>query len=297
MRDRAIHRQTAASRGLDKSEPFMSFASFTNPRARRRAILASAAVAALSAAGALTGADVARAAAISTADLQGPSLPSLSPLVDRLKSAVVSIKLNTSNDGSKSEQSEGLPSEFQRFVKRFGEQNGAFQDTIVGEGSGFFISSDGYIVTNNDVAQNAKSVAVTMMDGKTLDAEVVGSDAKTDLALLKVRQPGDYPFVSLSKQPPKIGDWVVAVGKPNGLGGAIAVGIVSADGRDTRDSSYDRFLQIDAPFNKNYLGGPTFNMQGEVVGVNAAIHSTSGGSIGVGLAVPANTVETVVNAL
>ena len=268
----------------------MSFASFTNPRARRRAILASAAAAALSAASALTGADVARAAAISTADLQGPSLPSLAPLVDRVKSAVVSIKLNTANDGSNSEQSEG-------FVKQFGEQNGASQDTIVGEGFGFFISSDGYIVTNNDVVQNAKSVAVTMMDGKTLDAEVVGSDAKTDLALLKVRQPGDYPFVSLSKQPPKIGDWVVAVGKPNGLGGTIAVGIVSADGRDTRDGSYDRFLQIDAPFNKNYLGGPTFNMQGEVVGVNAAIRSTSGGNIGVGLAVPANTVATVVNAL
>jgi serine protease Do len=128
----------------------MSFASFTNPRARRRAILASAAVAALSAAVALTGADVARAAAISTADLQGPSLPSLSPLVDRVKP----------NDGSKSEQSEGLPSEFQQFVNRFGEQNGASQDTIVGEGFGFFISSDGYIVTNNDVVQNAKSVAV-----------------------------------------------------------------------------------------------------------------------------------------
>ena len=275
----------------------MSFASFTSPRARRRAILASAAVAALSAAGALTGADVARAAAISTADLQGPSLPSLSPLVDRVKSAVVSIRLNTANDGSKSEQSEGLPSEFQQFVKRFGEQNGASQDTIVGEGSGFFISSDGYIVTNNDVVQNAKSVAVTMMDGKTLDAEVVGSDAKTDLALLKVRQPGDYPFVNLSKQAPKIGDWVVAVGKPNGLGGTIAAGIVSADGHDTRDGSYDRFLQIDAPFNRDYLGGPAFNMQGEVVGVNTAIHSTSGGSMGVGLAVPANTVETVVNAL
>jgi serine protease Do len=147
------------------------------------------------------------------------------------------------------------------------------------------------------VVQNAKSVAVTMMDGKTLDAEVVGSDAKTDIALLKVRQPGDYTFVSLSKQTPKLGDWVVAIGKPNGLGSTVAAGVVSADGRDMSDGSYVRFLKIDAPFNQDYLGGPAFNMQGEVVGVNIAVHSTSGGSVGVGLAVPANTVETVVSAL
>jgi serine protease Do len=135
---------------------------------------------------------------------------------------------------------------------------------------------------------------VTMMDGKTLDAEVVGSDAKSDIALLKVRQPGDYPFVTLSKQAPKIGDWVVAISKPDSSGDAIGAGVVAAD---MRDDSSDHFLQIDAPFNKYYLGGPSFNMQGEVVGVNTAIHSASGGSIGVGLAVPANTVETVVSAL
>jgi serine protease Do len=224
-------------------------------------------------------------------------LPSLAPLVDRVKPAVVSVKVNTVNEGSESEQSEGVTSEIQQFLKRFGEEGGASQDTIVGEGSGFFISSDGYIVTNNDVVRNAKSVVVAMMDGKTLDAEVVGSDARTDIALLKVRQPGDYPFVNLSKQAPKLGDWVVAIGKPNGLGGTIAAGVVSADERDTREGSYDRFLKIDAPFSKDYLGGPAFNMQGEVIGLNLAVHSTSGGSFGVGIAVPANTVEAVVSAL
>jgi serine protease Do len=274
----------------------MSFASFTSPRARRRAILTSAAVVALAAAGALgegalTGSDAARAAAISTADL-GPSLPSLSPLVDRVKSAVVLIKV-TVNDGSKSEQSD----QSEGPSPRVGEQDSPSQDSIVGEGSGFFISSDGYIVTNNVVLRNAKSVAVITMDGKTLDADMVGLDGKTDIALLKVRQAGDYPFVTLSKQAPKIGDWVVAIGKPNSSGGAIAAGVVSAGGRDMREGSYDRFLQIDAPFNSDYLGAPAFNMQGEVVGVNIAVHSTSGGRFGVGLAVPANNVETIVSAL
>ena len=279
----------------------MSLACFPNLRARRGAILASTAVA-LSAAvalgeGALTGSDVARAAAVSTAGLPSTSLPSLAPLVDRVKSAVVSVKVNTVNDSSESEQSEGVNSEIQQFLKRFGEEDGASQEKSVGEGSGFFISSDGYIVTDNDVVQNAKSVTVTMMDGKTLDADVVGSDAITGIALLKVRQPSDYPFVSLSKQTPKLGDWVVAIGKPNDSGGTVAAGVVSADGHDVSDGSYVRFLKIDAPFNKDYLGGPAFNMQGEVVGVNIAVHSTSGGSVGVGLAVPANTAETVVSAL
>jgi serine protease Do len=136
-----------------------------------------------------------------------------------------------------------------------------------------------------------------MMDGKTLDAEVVGADARTDLALLKVRQPADYPFLTFSKEASKIGDWVVAIGKQNGLDGAVAAGIVSAEGGDVRHGSYDRFLKIDAPFTGGNSGGPVFNMQGEVVGVNTAIYSPSGGDVGVGLAIPASTVETVASAL
>ncbi len=126
------------------------------------------------------------------------------------------------------------------------------------------------------MVQNAKSVTVTTIDGKTMDAKVVGTDPKTDLALLKVSESGDYPFVAFSKQQPKIGDWVVAIGNPYGLGGTVTAGIISADGRDIGDGPYDRFLQIDAPINRGNSGGPTFNMQGEVVGVNTAIYLAFG---------------------
>jgi serine protease Do len=283
----------------------MFFANFTTARMRRRAIFSSAAVAALAAAaalgvGALLGSDVALAATQSTTDLQGPSLPSLAPLVDRVKPAVVSIKVDSINDDSnsaKSDQSDGVPSEIQQSLERLGEQSSARQGPVAVEGSGFFISSDGYIVTNKHLVQNAKSVAVTMMDGKTLDAEVVGGDARTNIAVLKVRERADYPFVTFSKQPAKIGDWVVAIGNPNVVGAMVAAGIVAGEGGDTRDGSYGRFLQIDAPFNRGNLGGPAFNMQGEVVGMNSAIHSPLSGSVGVGLAVPASTVEFVANAL
>jgi len=168
---------------------------------------------------------------------------------------------------------------------------------MMGEGSGFFISADGYIVTNNHVVDHAKSVTVTTQDGKTLDAKVVGTDPKTDLALLKVNEAGDYPFVAFSKETPRIGDWVVAIGNPYGLGGTVTAGIISAEGRDIGDGPYDRFLQIDAPINRGNSGGPTFNMKGEVVGVNTAIYSPSGGSVGIGFAIPSTTADTVISAL
>ena len=136
-----------------------------------------------------------------------------------------------------------------------------------------------------------------MDDGKILDAKVVGTDPKTDLALLKVNQPGDYPYVAFAKDAPKIGDWVLAIGNPYGLGGTVTAGIISAKGRDIGDGPYDRFLQIDAPMNKGNSGGPTFNEEGQVVGVNTAIYSPSGGSVGIGFAIPSNTVERVVTAL
>ena len=193
-----------------------------------------------------------------------------------------------------------LPPEIQQFLKRFGEQNGAPANPnsiIIGEGSGFFISSDGYIVTNYHVVQDSKSVTMTMDNGKVLDAKVVGTDPKTDLALLKVEQPGDYPYVTLDKATPKIGDWVVCIGNPYGLGGTVTAGIISAKGRNIGDGPYDRFLQIDAPINKGNSGGPAFDEEGQVVGVNTAIYSPSGGSVGIGFAIPATTVERVVTAL
>jgi serine protease Do len=276
-------------------------------RSRNR-ILASAAVLALATAGAigegaLTAPPPARAANVSIPAGQGPQadlLPSFAPLIARVKPAVVSVKVKIEHDGQSDSALGDLPPEIQQFLKRFGEQNGAPanpRSVIVGEGSGFFISKDGYIVTNYHVVQNSKAVTVTMDNGKVLDAKVVGTDPKTDLALLKADHPDDYSYVTFAKGAPRIGDWVVAIGNPYGLGGTVTAGIISAEGRDIGDGPYDRFLQIDAPINKGNSGGPTFNEEGQVVGVNTAIYSPSGGSVGIGFAIPASTVDRVVTAL
>ena len=165
------------------------------------------------------------------------------------------------------------------------------------QGSGFFISSDGYIVTNNHVVDHATEVTVTTSDGKTLAAKVIGTDPKTDLALLKVNDAGTYPFVKFAAQTPRVGDWVIAVGNPFGLGGTVTAGIVSARGRDIGSGPYDDFIQIDAPVNHGNSGGPTFNTDGEVVGVNTAIFSPSGGSVGIGFAIAGDVVQKVVDQL
>jgi serine protease Do len=286
--------------------PVFRSSSFSRGRSR---ILASAAIVALATAGAigegaLTAPHAARAANVSTPAGQSSQpdlLPSFAPLIARVKPAVVSVKVKIVHDGTADGSALGdLPPEIQQFLRRFGEQNGAPanpRSIIMGEGSGFFISHDGFIVTNDHVVQNSKAVTVTMDDGKVFDAKVIGTDPKTDLALLKVEQPGDYPYVTLAKGTPQIGDWVVAIGNPYGLGGTVTAGIISAKGRDIGDGPYDRFLQIDAPINKGNSGGPAFNEQGEVVGVNTAIYSPSGGSVGIGFAIPASTVERVVTAL
>jgi serine protease Do len=151
-------------------------------------------------------------------------------------------------------------------------------------------------VTNNHVVENGSEVQVVMDDGRTLDAEVVGTDTRTDLALLKVES-DDFPFVRLSGRKPRVGDWVFAVGNPFGLGGTVTAGIVSAQNRDIGAGPYDDFIQIDAPVNRGNSGGPTFNLAGEVVGINTAIFSPSGGSVGIAFAIPAATVERVVAAL
>jgi serine protease Do len=165
---------------------------------------------------------------------------------------------------------------------------------ITGEGSGFFISADGYAVTNNHVVDHAESVQVTMDDGTSYTAKVVGTDPKTDLALIKVDGKKDFPFVKFSDQKPRIGDWVVAVGNPFGLGGTVTAGIVSASGRDIGNGPYDDFIQIDAPINKGNSGGPAFDMNGNVIGVNTAIYSPSGGSVGIGFDIPSTTAKLVV---
>ncbi len=286
----------------------MSYPTFASPR---RTILASVAVAALAAAGAfaegaLTTSHPAHAAPVVTSDLDAQAAPSFATLIERVKPAVVSVKVKIANAASEDSgvQTDNLPPEIQQFLKRFGGgmggMNGAPQNShpmMMGEGSGFFVSADGYIVTNNHVVQNAKTVTVTMDNGKTLDAKVIGTDPKTDVALIKVTEAGDYPFVTFAKEMPRIGDWVVAIGNPYGLGGTVTAGIVSAEGRDIGDGPYDRFIQIDAPINKGNSGGPTFNTKGEVVGMNTAIFSPSGGSVGIGFAIPASTVSSVESAL
>ena len=169
-------------------------------------------------------------------------------------------------------------------------------NVILGQGSGFFISADGYAVTNNHVVEKAESVKVTTDDGKSHDAKVIGTDPRTDLALIKV-DGGPFPYVKLSDNVPRIGDWVLAVGNPFGLGGTVTAGIVSARGRDIGASAYDDFIQIDAPVNKGNSGGPTFDTEGNVIGVNTAIFSPSGGSVGIAFAIPADTVKSVVSQL
>jgi serine protease Do len=168
------------------------------------------------------------------------------------------------------------------------------QRRIEGQGSGFIIDAAGYVVTNNHVVDNATKIVVTMHDGRKLDATLVGHDPKTDLALIKVNASG-LPHVGFGdSDKSRVGDWVVAIGNPFGLGGTATAGIISARGRDIQSGPYDDYLQLDAPINFGNSGGPVFNVAGEVVGVNTAIFSPNGGNIGIGFAIPANQAKTVV---
>jgi serine protease Do len=166
--------------------------------------------------------------------------------------------------------------------------------TIVGEGSGFFISPDGYAVTNNHVVDHAKSVQVTTDDGSIYTAKVIGTDPKTDLALIKVDGKSNFPYVQFAQHEPRVGDWVIAVGNPFGLGGTVTAGIVSAQGRNIGSGPYDDYIQIDAPINKGNSGGPAFDVDGKVIGINTAIYSPSGGSVGIGFDIPAVTAQRVI---
>ncbi len=241
-------------------------------------------------------------------------LPSFADLVDRVKPAVVSIYVKATpeqglvahipqgNNGA-SPFPPGSPFEF--FFRQFGiPQPGGPGFSFKGkkpivraEGSGFFISPDGYLVTNNHVVDHAKSLEIKTTDGDTYKAKIVGVDPKTDLALLKVKGRTDFPYVAFAKTSPRIGDWVVAMGNPFGLGGTVTAGIVSARGRDIGSGPYDDYIQIDAPVNKGNSGGPTFNLKGEVVGVNTAIYSPSGGSVGIAFDIPSQTAKSITDQL
>jgi serine protease Do len=165
------------------------------------------------------------------------------------------------------------------------------------QGSGFVISPDGYVVTNNHVIDGAGTIQVSFDRDNKFDAELIGTDQRTDLALLKLKANGKtFPYVKLSNSVPRVGDWVIAVGNPFGLGGTVTAGIVSAQGRDIGSGPYD-YMQIDAAVNKGNSGGPTFNLEGEVVGVNTAIYSPSGGNVGIAFAIPAKTATEVLEQL
>jgi serine protease Do len=237
-------------------------------------------------------------------------MPSFADVVTAVEPAVVSIRVKAE---ARAETSgfDGMPQggPFEWF-KEFGPRsdrgpgqgmpgmpNRGQRGFVTGQGSGFFISGDGYVVTNNHVVDGATEVKVTMDDGSEYDAKVIGVDEKTDVALLKVDAERDFPYVTFDDGDIRVGDWVVAVGNPFGLGGSVTAGIVSARGRDIGAGPYDDFIQIDAPINKGNSGGPTFNLQGEVVGVNTAIYSPSGGSVGIGFAIPAATVHQIVEDL
>jgi serine protease Do len=233
-------------------------------------------------------------------------------IVEKVKPAVISVrvKVDAGPEAMNLQGQGNLPfppgSPMERFFKRFaqpddgnGNGNGAPRGPrgATGQGSGFFISADGYAVTNNHVVENASTVQVITDDGKTYSAKVIGTDPRSDLALIKVDASGDFPYAKLSDQNPRIGDWVLAVGNPFGLGGTVTAGIVSARGRDIGAGPYDDFIQIDAPVNKGNSGGPTFDVDGNVIGVNTAIFSPSGGSVGIAFAIPADTVKSVVSQL
>jgi len=246
-------------------------------------------------------------------DTQRPA--GFADVVAKVKPAVISVRVKVSgsaepalsqDEGDDEEQQipvqPGAPLDkfFRQFGDQFGQQFGRQfgpqaprRHGVTGEGSGFFITADGYAVTNNHVVDHASSVQVTTDDGTVYPAKVVGTDPKTDLALIKVDGKKDFAFVKFAEYAPQVGDWVVAVGNPFGLGGTVTAGIVSARGRDI-GGSYGDYLQIDAPINKGNSGGPAFDVNGNVIGVNTAIFSPSGGSVGIGFDIPADTAKLVV---
>src|SRR5215470_2935302 len=286
----------------------------TQPRFKRRLLAGVATVALLAAGSAYTmraysadahlGASPFGASSAARVPATQVALPGFADLVTAVRPAVVSVRVKAEAAAQQTADSDDeSPLEpFEKFFKEFRGPNGqrmapgqeGRRQFVRGQGSGFFISPDGYIVTNNHVVDHAVKVEVIADSGATFDAKVIGTDAKSDLALIKVDGHTDFPFVKLAETPPKIGEWVVAMGNPFGLGGTVTAGIVSAQGRDIGSSPYDDYIQIDAPVNRGNSGGPTFNLKGEVIGVNTAIYSPSGGSVGIAFDIPASTVASVV---
>lgn len=236
----------------------------------------------------------------------GSSPESFSGLAKKVTPAVVNIASTHKVSGADVEAPDlpfGFPkgSPFEKYFKQFRDQMGEHQRDkakprmAVGLGSGFIVDPEGYVVTNNHVVDGAAEVKVRLDDDKVYAAQVIGTDPQTDLALLKIDAKRPLPAVQFGDSgKTEVGDWVMAVGNPFGLGGTVTAGIVSARGRNIDAGPYDDFLQIDAPINQGNSGGPLFNMDGAVIGVNTAIYSPNGGSVGIGFAIPSNIVKSVV---
>jgi serine protease Do len=265
--------------------------------------------------------------------VEGVQTIGFADVVEKVQPAVVSVRVKAridnvsmnEGDGNGGDQGFGIPGfedlpkdhPMRRFFKEFGgrgdNQDGGQDEgrraegkngkgkqgegriRPVSQGSGFFISDDGYIVTNNHVVEGGAAFTVVMDDGKEIDAKLVGTDPKTDLALLKIEATKKFTYVEFADETGvRVGDWVVAIGNPFGLGGTVTAGIVSGLGRDIGAGPYSDFIQIDAAVNRGNSGGPAFNLKGQVVGINTAIFSPSGGNVGIAFAIPASTAKEVV---
>ncbi len=240
------------------------------------------------------------------------SLESFAPVVDKALPAVVNISTTQKikNDATQilpdmgsDDMSRGKQQELQRFLERFGFPmqdglNGSPEREVQSLGSGFLIDPAGYVVTNNHVIAAATQITVTLANDKKLEAKVVGRDPKTDLALLKVESEKPLPYVEFgNSETMKVGDWVIAIGNPFGLGSTVTAGIISARSRNINAGPFDDFIQTDAAINRGNSGGPMFNQQGEVIGVNTAIFSPSGGSVGIGFAIPTALAKPILDQL
>ncbi|HEY2032097.1 MAG TPA: DegQ family serine endoprotease [Rhizomicrobium sp.] len=223
---------------------------------------------------------------------------SFADLVERVSPAVVTITVEEQVKQQTALDPDQIPEPFRDFFNQFGGQGGRqfrAPQKAIAMGSGFVINKDGYIVTNNHVVADGKKITVKFPDGREFNAKLIGTDAATDVALLKVKSDKPLPSVEFGDdRQVRVGDWVIAVGNPFGLSNTVTAGIVSSIGRDVGNGPYTDFIQIDAPINRGNSGGPTFNIQGRVIGMNSMIFSPSGGSVGIGFAIPASTIHDVV---
>ncbi|PTE21556.1 serine protease [Cereibacter changlensis JA139] len=249
---------------------------------------------------ALLASTIATAGVVSTAPVHAAPFEGYADLVEQVSPAVVFIEVTAK---SKEPAGPAMSPQMEEFLRRFGQIDPRFrmpeapqnEGVTRGLGSGFLISADGTIVTNNHVVADATSMKVKLQDGREFTAELVGTDPMTDIAVIRLKDAEGLPFVELDAADDlRVGDAVVAVGNPFGLGGTVTSGIVSAVGRNINSGPYDDYIQTDAAINRGNSGGPLFDTEGKVVGMNTAIYSPSGGSVGIGFSIPASTIQTVV---